>query len=67
MERMFSWVKVVENNVDNFVLFQNEGIRVHAIDLRLCCVWACCEGGEESRDFWSYICNTVEESAGKYK
>ena len=61
MERMFSRIMVVEDNINNLILLEDKGVGVHTINLRLSCVRACCEGCEKSRDFGSYVSYTIEE------
>lgn len=62
MERVLPRIEIVKDNVNNLVLTEDKGMRIDPVDLRLCCVCACGEDCEESRNFWSHVCYSIKKS-----
>ena len=61
MEGVLSRVVVIENDFDDLILGEDEGVGVVAVDQGVCCVGAGGESCVESRDFGSDVCDVVEE------
>ena len=60
---MFSWVEVVEDDVDDFVFFEDETVRVGAVDQGIGGEVAGGEDGVEGGDFGGGVGDVVEEGA----
>ena len=64
MEGVFAGVGVVEDDVDDLVLGEDEGVGVDAVDGGVGGCGAGCEGGVEGGDFGADVGYVVEEGAG---
>jgi hypothetical protein len=65
VEWVLAWVVVVDDDVDDLVVREDEGVRELAVDAGIGGNVASAEGGEESGDFGGLVGDVVEEGAGR--
>ena len=63
MERMFAWVGIVEDDVNDLAFGEDECVGVDAINGGICCGVTGGKGGIESRNFRFDVGYVVEEGA----
>ena len=61
MEGVFAGVVVVDDDIDNVVLFQDEGVCVGAVDVGVCCRRSGCESCVQGRYLGRYVGDVVKE------
>lgn len=61
MERVFAGIVAVEDDFDNLVFLENEGVGVAPVDGNISCGVTCGQSSVEGRNFWRYVCFIVEE------
>lgn len=61
VERMFAGVIVVEDYLDNLVLFENVSVNIGSVDGSIGGRGTSCKSSVESWDFGLYVGNVVEE------
>lgn len=63
MKRMFTRIKIVDDNIDDLIFGDDEGVREFAVDGYVGGVLACCERGVEGWNFLGGVGYVVEECA----
>ena len=66
VERVTAGVVVVEDDIDDLVAFEDEGVGVGGVDGGIGGILACREGSVEGGDFWGNVGDGVEGGAGGY-
>lgn len=61
MERMFTSVVIVNDDVDYLISLEDKGVGVNSIDIAIICECASRHNAVESGDFWLHVADSVEE------